>query len=52
MFVLPFYNKRMYKIATSVKYYQSARMSKITHDDLTRVAILATPTWQQWVSKG
>jgi len=35
---------------------QSARMSKITNDGLTRSGILwcftAVPVWQQWASKG
>jgi len=35
---------------------QSARMSKITKDGLTRSStgrfILAVPIWQQWASKG
>jgi len=34
---------------------QSARMSKITNDDLTRSGtgcFIAVPIWQQWVSKG
>jgi len=34
---------------------QSARMSKITNDDLTRSGtgwFIAVPTWQQWASKG
>ena len=34
---------------------QSARMSKITNDDLTRSGtryFIAVPIWQQWASKG
>jgi len=34
---------------------QSARMSKITNDGLTRSGtgcFIAVPIWQQWVSKG
>jgi len=35
--------------------HQSARMSKITNDDLTRSStgcFIAVPIWQQWASKG
>jgi len=34
---------------------QSARMSKITNDGLTRSGtgrLIAVPVWQQWTSKG
>ena len=34
---------------------QSARMSKITNDDLTRSGtgcFIVVPIWQQWASKG
>jgi len=34
---------------------QSAQMSKITHDDLTRSGtgcFIGVPIWQQWTSKG
>ena len=42
-------------MGTAIKHPESARMSKITNDGLTRLGIgcfIAVPMWHQWASKG